>query len=114
MRSRALHWAAGIIFGSAAAWLVGSAAGPILAAVVAIPTVAPRPNAAYAGGLLVAVGLWWMYFDRQLSERCEAMGWGPNGGCQIVADPNLPLFALLLAIGAALSVWTIAPRRAAR
>ena len=86
--------------------------GLLVVAAVAVPTVAPRPNRSYTGGLLLAVGAWWLYLDRQMTERCVAMN-GPNGSCQVLADPVLPVILLMLAVGVILTTMTLRPRRAA-
>ena len=103
----------GAVLGVAALWL--SAATPlglVLVAVIAIPTVAPRPNAAYAGGLLTAAGAMALYLDWQMTARCAGAN-GPNGSCVVVADPAFPFVALMLVVGAILSVVALVPRRAA-
>lgn len=52
-----------------------------------------RESRALGSGLLVAFGLWWVYFVRQGVERCEAFNRQPGGGCAIYGTGEQLVFA---------------------
>jgi len=57
--------------------------GFIVFAALAGLAAARRESRALGGGLLIASGLWWVYFIRQAVDRCEALDRQPNGNCAI-------------------------------
>lgn len=65
---------------------------PVFAALVALAALR-KESRALAGGLLVASGLWWLYFVRQAVERCEALNRQPNGSCSIFGTEEQLVFA---------------------
>jgi hypothetical protein len=65
---------------------------PVFAALVALAALRNETRG-LAGGLLVASGLWWVYFVRQAVERCEALNRQPNGSCSIYGTEEQLVFA---------------------
>ena len=112
MNLRAREWLFGAALGVASLWLAAwTPLGLVLVAVVAIPTVFPRRNPAYAGGLLLGAAALALYEDAQLTARCAAAN-GPNGSCVVIADPSLPVMVLAIVVGVLLSAAALVPRRA--
>jgi hypothetical protein len=76
---------AGVVLGAMAVPLLLAAfpLGFIMFAALAGLAATRRESRALGGGLLIASGLWWVYFVRQAIDRCDALNRQPNGSCAI-------------------------------
>jgi uncharacterized membrane protein len=75
---------AGLVLGAVAVPLLTFAPlGFILFAALVGLTVTRRESRDLGGGLLIAFGLWWVYFIRQAVDRCDALNRQPSGSCAI-------------------------------
>jgi hypothetical protein len=84
----------------------------VFAALVAV-TALRKESRAVAGGLLVASGLWWLYFVRQAVERCDAFNRQPNGSCSIYGTEEQLAFAgSLIVVGVLLVAIALRNARA--
>jgi hypothetical protein len=72
-----------------------------------------RESRPFAGGLLIAFGLWWVHFIRQAVERCEALDRQPGGICAIYGTAEQLAVAGCVALVGALLVGLELRRRAA-
>lgn len=87
--------------------------GVVVFAVLASLSALRSESRAFAGGLLAASGLWWVYYVRQAVERCEAFNRQPQGSCAIYGtEEQLALAGLLSLIGAVLIVAALVRGRA--
>jgi hypothetical protein len=70
-----------------------------------------RESRPLGGGLLVASGLWWVYFVRQAVERCDAFNRQPGGSCAIYGtDEQLVLAGCVGLVGALLVALALRER----
>jgi hypothetical protein len=73
-----------------------------------------RESRPLGGGLLVAFGLWWVYFTRQAGERCDALNRQPGGSCAIYGtDEQLVLAGCVALVGALLVALALRERATA-
>ncbi len=71
----------------------------VFAAVVGLAA-ARSESRALGGGLLIASGLWWVYFIRQAVDRCDALDRQPSGSCAIYgSDEQLALAGCVVVVG---------------
>jgi len=77
---------AGLVLGAVAVPLLMASFAPlgfiVFAALVGL-AVTRRESRDLGGGLLIAFGLWWVYFIRQAVDRCDALNRQPSGSCAI-------------------------------
>jgi hypothetical protein len=103
----------GLVLGAIGVPLLMTAFTPLgfvaFAALVALAAVR-RESRALGGGLLVASGLWWVYFVRQAVERCDACNRQPGGACAIYGTEEQIVLAGCVALAGALLVF-VALRR---
>ena len=104
----------GLLLGAVAVPLFMAAFAPLgfvlFAALMALATVR-RESRALGGGLLVASGLWWVYFVRQAVERCDALNRQPGGSCAIYGtDEQLVLAGCVALVGALLVALALRER----
>ena len=93
---------AGVVLGAVAVPLLLAAfpLGFIVFAPLAGLAAARGESRALGGGLLIASGLWWVYFIRQAVDRCEALNRQPNGSCAIYGtDEQLVLAGCVAVVG---------------
>ena len=93
---------AGVVLGAVAVPLLLAASpfGFIVFAALAGVAAARRESRALGGGLLIASGLWWVYFTRQAVDRCEALNRQPSGSCAIYGtDEQLVLAGCVAVLG---------------
>jgi hypothetical protein len=94
---------AGLVLGAVAVPLSLSAFAPlgfIVFAVLAGLAAVRRKSRPLGGGLLVAFGLWWVYFVRNAVERCDAFNRQPSAGCAIYGtDEQLLLAGCVVLVG---------------
>jgi hypothetical protein len=84
----------------------------VFAALAAIATVR-RESRAFGGGVLIAFGLWWVYFVRAAVERCDLMNRQPGGSCAIYGtDEQLALAGAIAFLGALLVALSLRQQRA--
>jgi len=93
----------GLALGAVAVPLFMSAFAPlgfiVFAALVGLVALRPASRP-LGGGLLVAFGLWWVYFVRQAGERCDALNRQPGGSCAIYGtDEQLVLAGCVAFVG---------------
>jgi hypothetical protein len=97
----------GLLLGAVAVPLFLAAFAPLgfvlFAALMALAAVR-RESRALGGGLLVASGLWWVYFVRQAVERCDAFNRQPGGACAIYGTEEQIVLAGCVALAGALLV----------
>ena len=94
---------AGLVFGAVAVPLLMATFAPlgfiVFAALVGL-AVTRRESRDLGGGLLIAFGLWWVYFIRQAVERCDALNRQPSGSCAIYGtDEQLVLAGSVVFVG---------------
>lgn len=94
---------AGLILGAVAVPLAMAAFAPlgflVFAALVGLAAVR-KGSRAFAGGVLMVAGLWFVYFVRQAVERCDAIDRDPRGSCSISGtEEQLALAALVVVVG---------------
>jgi hypothetical protein len=94
---------AGLVLGAVAVPLLMATFAPlgfiVFAALVGLAA-ARRESRALGGGLLMAFGLWWVYFIRQAVDRCEALNRQPSGSCAIYGtDEQLVLAGCIVFVG---------------
>ena len=94
---------AGLVFGAVAVPLLMATFAPlgfiVFAALVGL-AVTRRESRDLGGGLLIAFGLWWVYFIRQAVERCDALNRQPSGSCAIYGtDEQLVLAGCVVFVG---------------
>jgi hypothetical protein len=104
----------GLLLGAVAVPLFVAAFAPLgfvlFAALMALAAVR-RESRALGGGLLVASGLWWVYFVRQAVERCDAWNRQPGGSCAIYGtDEQLVLAGCVALVGALLVALALRER----
>ena len=104
----------GLLLGAVAVPLFMAAFAPLgfvlFAALMALAAVR-RESRALGGGLLVASGLWWVYFVRQAVERCDALNRQPGGSCAIYGtDEQLVLAGCVALVGALLVALALRER----
>ena len=97
---------AGLVLGAVSVPLAMAAFAPlgflVLAALVALAAFR-RESRAFAGGLLIAFGLWWVVFVRGAFERCDLLNRQPGGSCAIYGtDEQLVLAGCVALVGALL------------
>ena len=97
----------GLVLGAVAVPLLMAAFAPlgfvVFAALMGLAAVR-RESRALGGGLLVASGLWWIYFVRQAGERCDALNRQPGGSCAIYGTEEQIVLAGCVALAGALLV----------
>jgi hypothetical protein len=72
---------------------------PVFAALTALAALR-NESRGLAGGILVAFGLWWVYFVRQAVERCALLDLQPNGSCSIYGtEGHLALAGTVMLLG---------------
>ena len=87
--------------------------GLLVFAVLAALAAFRRESRAFGGGLLVAFGLWWVYFVRAAIERCDLMNRQPGGSCSIYAtDEQLALAGAIAVVGVLLVALSLRQERA--
>ena len=87
--------------------------GFIVFAALAGLAAARRESRALGGGILIASGLWWVYFIRQAVERCEALNRQPSGSCAIYGtDEQLVLAGCVAVVGILLVAAVRRPKTA--
>ena len=94
---------AGVVLGAVAVPLLLATLAPlgfiVFAALVGLAA-ARRESRALGGGLLIASGLWWVYFIRQAVDRCDALNRQPSGTCAIYGtDEQLVLAGCVAVVG---------------
>ena len=94
---------AGLVLGAVAVPLLMATFAPlgfiVFAALVGL-AVTRRESRDLGGGLLIAFGLWWVYFIRQAVERCDALNRQPSGSCAIYGtDEQLVLAGSVVFVG---------------
>ena len=106
---------AGVVLGAVAVPLLLAAfpLGFIVFAALAGVAGARRESRALGGGLLIASGLWWVYFIRQAVERCEALDRQPNGSCAIYGTDEQLLLAGSVTVVGTLLVAAVLRRKKA-
>jgi hypothetical protein len=107
---------AGLVLGAAFMPLAMAAFPPLgflmFAALVALAALR-RESRALAGGVLVAFGLWWVYFVRQAVERCDALDRQPSGSCAISGtEEQLVLAGFVILVGVLLVAIALRNERA--
>ena len=108
---------AGLVLGAVAVPLAMAAFAPlgflVFAALVGLAALR-RESRALAGGLLVALGLWWVYFVRQAVDRCDAFNRQPGGSCAIYGTEEQLVLAGCVVLVGVLLVAIALGRRSAR
>jgi hypothetical protein len=94
---------AGLVLGAVAVPLLMATFAPlgfiVFAALVALAATR-RESRDLGGGLLIAFGLWWVYFIRQAVDRCAALNRQPSGSCAIYGtDEQLVLAGCVVFVG---------------
>jgi len=94
---------AGVVLGAVAVPVLLATFAPlgfiVFAALVGLAA-ARRESRALGGGLLIASGLWWVYFIRQAVDRCDALDRQPSGSCAIYgSDEQLVLAGCVVVVG---------------
>jgi len=94
---------AGLVFGAVAVPILMATFAPlgfiVFAALVGL-AVTRRQSRDLGGGLLMAFGLWWVYFIRQAVERGDALNRRPSGSCAIYGtDEQLVLAGCVVFVG---------------
>jgi hypothetical protein len=107
----------GLLLGAVAVPLLMAAFAPLgfiaFAALVGLAALR-RESRPLGGGLLVAFGLWWVYFVRQAGERCDALNRQPGGSCAIYGtDEQLVLAGCVALVGALLVALALRERSTA-
>jgi hypothetical protein len=70
-----------------------------------------RPWAASVGGVLISAGLWMIYQELQLAQRCNEMNLNPQGGCTHEdITVKILLEAAVVALGAIASTYAFTRR----
>lgn len=88
---------------------------PVALVVLVVLVVRSPERAALRGGALIPTGLWFLYQLRAAVERCDAMGHGPRGGCDIYGVPEQAVaIGLYTAVGVGLTAYAAVRSRSAR
>ena len=102
-------WALGLAAGLIGTWiaaLVPVVGVPILA-LVALALVLREPRAAIGGGMLLATGLWFAYFQYNQIANCDAIN-ATGGVCQMGdTSANTTIVFMFIAAGAAFSIYAL-------
>jgi hypothetical protein len=106
---------AGLVLGGVGVPLAMAAFAPlgfiVFAAFAALAAVR-RESRAFGGGLLVAFGLWWVYFVQRAVERCDLMDRQPAGSCAIYGtNEQLVLAGSVALLGALLVAISLRQKR---
>lgn len=75
----------------------------VFAALAALATVRQKSRA-FGGALLVAFGLWWVYFVQRAVARCDLLNRQPGGSCAIYGTNEQVVLAGSVALVGALMV----------
>jgi purine-cytosine permease-like protein len=107
---------AGLALGAVAVPLALSAFAPlgflVLAALVALAALR-RESRAFGGGLLIAFGLWWVYFISGAADRCDLLNRQPAASCAIYGtNEQLVLAGCVAFVGGLLVVIALRGRSA--
>jgi hypothetical protein len=107
---------AGLVLGGVGVPLAMAAFAPlgflVFAALAAVAAV-QRGSRAFGGGVVIAFGLWWIYFIRQAVERCAALNRQPGGSCAIYGTGEQVVLAACVAFVGALVVAIAVRQRTA-
>jgi hypothetical protein len=106
----------GLVLGGGAVPLAMATFAPlgflVFAALVAVATLRSEGRA-LSGGLLISLGLWWVYFVRGPVERCDLMNRQPGGSCAIYGtNEQLALAGCVAVVGALLVALAVRLERA--
>ena len=107
---------AGLVLGAVAAPLLMASFAPlgfiVFAALVGL-AVTRRESRDLGGGLLIAFGLWWVYFIRQAVDQCDALNRQPSGSCAIYGTAEQLVLAGCVILVGILLVATVLRRKTA-
>ena len=110
-----MAWILGLLAGLIGTWvaaLVPIVGVPVLA-LVALALILRGPRAAIGGGMLLATGLWFAYFQYQQIANCDTFN-ATGGFCQMGdTSVNTAIVLVFSAAGAALSVYALGNARSA-